>query len=58
MANDAKLGLVMGVAIVLVIALVFFRPDVHAARPGNETARQAHTSTDATPSAQVDLVRR
>jgi len=25
MANDAKLGLVLGVAIVIVIALVFFR---------------------------------
>ena len=27
MANDAKLGLVLGVAIVLVIGLVFFRTD-------------------------------
>ncbi len=27
MSNDAKLGLVMGVAIVLVIGLVFFRAD-------------------------------
>ena len=27
MSNDAKLGLVLGVAIVLVIALVFFRSD-------------------------------
>jgi hypothetical protein len=27
MANDAKLGLVLGVAIVIVIALVFFRSD-------------------------------
>ncbi len=27
MSNDAKLGLVLGVAIVVVIALVFFRND-------------------------------
>lgn len=32
MANDAKLGLVLGVAIVLVIALVFFRSDTIDAR--------------------------
>jgi hypothetical protein len=36
MANDAKLGLVLGVAIVLVIALVFFRSDALAAKgPGD-----------------------
>jgi hypothetical protein len=32
MANDAKLGLVLGVAIVLVIALVFFRSDALVAK--------------------------
>jgi hypothetical protein len=32
MSNDAKLGLVLGVAIVVVIALVFFRSDSAAAR--------------------------
>lgn len=32
MSNDAKLGLVLGVALVLVIALVFFRTDAQAAR--------------------------
>jgi hypothetical protein len=32
MSNDAKLGLVLGVAIVLVIALVFFRSDPQEAR--------------------------
>jgi hypothetical protein len=32
MSNDAKLGLVLGVAIVMVIALVFFRSDTLAAR--------------------------
>ena len=32
MSNDAKLGLVLGVAIVLMIALVFFRNDDLTAR--------------------------
>lgn len=32
MSNDAKLGLVLGVAIVVVIALVFFRSDSAAAK--------------------------
>jgi hypothetical protein len=32
MTNDAKLGLVLGVAIVLVIALVFFRHDALLAK--------------------------
>jgi hypothetical protein len=31
MSNDAKLGLVIGVAIVIVIGLVFFRADPPAA---------------------------
>ena len=38
MANDAKLGLVLGVALVVVIALVFFRTDTVTAR--NPTAAQ------------------
>jgi hypothetical protein len=32
MSNDAKLGLVLGVAIVVVIALVFIRSDTAAAK--------------------------
>jgi hypothetical protein len=31
MSNDAKLGLVLGVAIVIVIGLIFFRADPPAA---------------------------
>ena len=58
MANDAKLGLVLGVAIVLVIALVFFRADVSAARPPAEPTRQTDAASDPTLRAQVDLVRR
>jgi hypothetical protein len=36
MSNDAKLGLVLGVAIVLMIALVFFRNDTLEARTSAE----------------------
>ena len=39
MANDAKLGLVLGVAIVLVIALVFFRSDALEAKAAADPAR-------------------
>jgi hypothetical protein len=43
MTNDAKLGLVIGVAIVLVVGLLFFRQDPPAAnaainRPPSPTA--------------------
>ena len=58
MANDAKLGLVLGVAIVLVIALVFFRADVSAARPPVEPPRQVDTASESAPRARVDMSRR
>lgn len=54
MANDAKLGLVVGVAIVLVIALVFFRPDAHAARTDQS---QTSAVKDAPVRAQFDMAR-
>jgi hypothetical protein len=38
MSNDAKLGLVLGVAIVLVIALVFFRGDSANAKAASGAA--------------------
>jgi hypothetical protein len=38
MSNDAKLGLVLGVAIVVVIALVFFRSDSNAAEKSSPAA--------------------
>ena len=38
MSNDAKLGLVLGVAIVVVIALVFFRSDGNAAEKSSPAA--------------------
>lgn len=51
MANDAKLGLVLGVAIVLVIGLVFFRADPPLAAHG-PTVNKSATATlafDASP---------
>ena len=59
MSNDAKLGLVLGVAIVLVVALVFFRTDAHAARTNAEPARPVTTATrEYTPRAQLDTLPR
>ena len=54
MSNDAKLGLVLGVAIVLVIGLVFFRTDPLATTgtPKNAnptTALPAAANNDAPP---------
>jgi len=40
MANDAKLGLVMGVSVVLVIGLVFFRTEPIAAKLPANSAQQ------------------
>jgi hypothetical protein len=42
MPNDAKLGLVIGVAVVVVIAVVFFRKDQAGATPAREPAPAAH----------------
>jgi cell division protein FtsN len=48
MSNDAKLGLVLGVAIVVVIALVFFRSDNAAARlPTDKSSPTASLKKDA-----------
>jgi hypothetical protein len=37
MTKDAKLGLVIGIAVVIVIAVVFFRKDVNTAKAATET---------------------
>jgi hypothetical protein len=47
MSNDAKLGLVIGVAIVVVIALVFFRGDGAAAKLPADKASPAAVLKDA-----------
>ena len=55
MANDAKLGLVLGVAIVLVIALVFFRSDPIAAKGPADSARPATALPQDAPANPVHL---
>jgi hypothetical protein len=55
MANDAKLGLVLGVAIVLVIALVFFRSDPLAAKGPGDSARPATALPKDAPSKPIHL---
>jgi hypothetical protein len=46
MSNDAKLGLVLGVAIVLVIALIFFRSDsANAKTSGGAATGRIPTAT-------------
>jgi hypothetical protein len=51
MSNDAKLGLVLGVAIVLLIALVFFRNDALEARMSTDPNKTTTVwnRNDATP---------
>jgi nucleoid-associated protein YgaU len=41
MPNDAKLGLVVGVVVVIAVAVVFFRKDAVTARPAAEAAATA-----------------
>jgi hypothetical protein len=54
MTNDAKLGLVIGVAIVLVIALVFFRHDTAVAKMSPDQGRATTALTKGrTPSTQI-----
>ncbi len=58
MANDAKLGLVLGVAIVLVIALVFFRTDLQTAKTPAEPTHRATITREHTPRAHLEAVQR
>lgn len=62
MANDAKLGLVLGVAVVLVIGLVFFRNDPAAAKlatpPAQQTSQGSQNRANPFyPPAQIDAAR-
>lgn len=45
MTNDAKLGLVAGVGLVIVVAVVFFRKDLTPDRPGGENPVVATPAT-------------
>lgn len=57
MSNDAKLGLVLGVAIVLVIGLVFFcaDPPLAAHAPTQNAAPTAARQNDQPPGAEAWL---
>ena len=58
MANDAKLGLVLGVALVLVIALVFFRSDALEAKmpeKSSQTPTSGKKVESTAPSPQVSV---
>lgn len=43
--NDAKLGLVVGVALVLTVAVIFFRKDTHAQALADTSMQSAPAST-------------
>jgi nucleoid-associated protein YgaU len=49
MSKDAKLGLVLGIALVIVIAVVFFRKDPSQATAASETAAVKPKNTLGTP---------
>jgi nucleoid-associated protein YgaU len=56
MPNDAKLGLVVGVALVVVIAVVFFRREPAAADPGaGRAAAVTPAGTESAPSPRNHL---
>lgn len=57
MPNDAKLGLIVGVAIVLVIAVVFFHKDPRATATAAQVPAAAASVPGAAPvvpSAEID----
>lgn len=57
MTNDAKLGLAVGVALVITVAVVFFRKDTvpaHAA-PSSINAPAVGTATNGVPSVEIRL---
>ena len=54
MTNDAKLGLVLGVAIVLIIALVFFRGESLVARmPADQSRPTTALKNETVPATQI-----
>src|SRR5581483_2905445 len=57
MPNEAKVGLVVGVALVIVMAVVFFRRDAAHARTPAEAAAVAAKPPGALPSARRHVVR-
>lgn len=49
MPNDAKLGLVVGVALVLTVAVVFFRKEAAADSPADTSVKTSPANTTPTP---------
>ncbi len=49
MTNDAKLGLLVGVSLVVVVAVVFFRKDLVSAQTAQETALPAPSAATTLP---------
>ena len=56
MPNDAKLGLVLGVGLVIAVAVVFFRRDLASAQP-NDTPAGAVSAAAGPPAAPPNAVR-
>lgn len=53
MPNDAKLGLVVGVGLVIAVAVVFFRKDLTAAAPTADRAAAAVSRPLPAPRAEL-----
>ena len=53
MANDAKLGLVLGVALVVVIGLVYFRGEPAGARVPTDQVRATAKTNSSAPQAHI-----
>jgi nucleoid-associated protein YgaU len=49
MPNDAKLGLIVGVGLVIAVAVVFFRKDQLAAQPALEISAPSASNTTSAP---------
>ena len=56
MSKDAKLGLVIGIAVVIVIAVVFFRRDPTAANAGTEPTAAAVKPKGVAPAFSAPVV--
>jgi nucleoid-associated protein YgaU len=59
MPNDAKLGLVVGVGVVIAVAIVFFRPDGTPSSPltGNAAAASVHAGPPASSAGRAGASR-
>jgi hypothetical protein len=56
MSKDAKLGLVIGIALVIVIAVVFFRKDATVAKAATESTAAAVKPKGSVPGAATPVL--